>query len=291
MVTKKKPPELKVVDLERETLEQLQVVVRRFQADQRARIAASNRFAAMVRYEIATKEEIADPAGPYQAAMKSLEANERKQIAPARKLLRSFQVWTQWMQHVRGVDYVLGAQIIGSGLDYTRHHVSCWYRYAGLDVVKYEYPLLGEMGRAPRRVPNQKITWNPKLRTTMFNFANCIERSGGAYKDRVYLPYKVRDRQLHPAPVETGEKSKKGEPIMLYTDGHIRQRAMRVTSKMFLSHLWQVWREIMGLPVNGPYPIERLGHTTVIDPWSMIEKKEPSSSRRTRKAERAIVEE
>lgn len=53
--------------------------------------------------------------------------------------------------------------------------------------------------------------------------------------------------------------------------GRINNMAQRYTAKMFLSHLWSVWRELEGLPVRMPYAIEYLGHETYIDPWGFAD--------------------
>lgn len=49
--------------------------------------------------------------------------------------------------------------------------------------------------------------------------------------------------------------------------------AVRKTAKLFLSHLWQVWREAEGLPVTDPYAVRVLGHdpSHIIQPWEMVE--------------------
>ncbi len=51
--------------------------------------------------------------------------------------------------------------------------------------------------------------------------------------------------------------------------------ALRKTEKLFLSHLWLVWREALGLPITEPYAHGQLGHTsTPISPWDMVEEEE-----------------
>ena len=83
----------------------------------------------------------------------------------------------------------------------------------------------------------------------------------------------------------------KTEPDGVIFVGHLDAMARRWTVKLFLSHLWCVWREEIGLPVSLPYVLterarlaERLGvdpedvpasalpheHTTYISPWDMI---------------------
>lgn len=54
---------------------------------------------------------------------------------------------------------------------------------------------------------------------------------------------------------------------------HVHARAKRYAVKLFLSHYWQVGREILGFATEAPYPIAHLGHTDIIPPpnWPMQE--------------------
>ena len=56
------------------------------------------------------------------------------------------------------------------------------------------------------------------------------------------------------------------EPPGVMWEGHVHQMALRRMIKLFLCHLWAVWRGNLGLPVRDPYPIEYLGHTRVLLP-------------------------
>ena len=61
-----------------------------------------------------------------------------------------------------------------------------------------------------------------------------------------------------------------------WTLGRIHMMGLRRMTKIFLSHLWHVWREMEGLSTQGPYVQEKLGHTSILDPWKFVEpKKEP----------------
>ena len=46
--------------------------------------------------------------------------------------------------------------------------------------------------------------------------------------------------------------------------------ALRKTEKLFLSHLWLIWREAVGLPTTEPYAQAQQDHTGWIDPWEMV---------------------
>lgn len=72
------------------------------------------------------------------------------------------------------------------------------------------------------------------------------------------------------------------EPVGTIATGHVHMRAQRKMSKLFLSHLWLVWRKAEGLPVSKPYAHAILGHAEsgLIDPWDMVEKKPAPKPRR-----------
>ncbi|MDP3985936.1 MAG: hypothetical protein Q8P77_00690, partial [Candidatus Veblenbacteria bacterium] len=68
------------------------------------------------------------------------------------------------------------------------------------------------------------------------------------------------------------EEGKRYEPADMISEGHIHAMALRKMLKLFLSCLWQVWRQAEGLPLTEPYAKAKAGHPHVIDPWSMIDK-------------------
>ena len=74
-------------------------------------------------------------------------------------------------------------------------------------------------------------------------------KSNSPYR-KLYDNAKLRAEQTHPD----------------WTPGHRATHAERIMVKMFMSHLWQVWREMEGLPTREPYAIASLGHTTLITP-------------------------
>jgi hypothetical protein len=68
---------------------------------------------------------------------------------------------------------------------------------------------------------------------------------------------------------------KKEEPEGVRWLGHVDNMAVRWTIKLFLSHLWEVWRAKLNLPVRAPYAEEYLGHTHIISPWEVCDFDEP----------------
>jgi len=76
------------------------------------------------------------------------------------------------------------------------------------------------------------ITWNPFAKTTVYKIASQFVKQGGFYRihyDRAKAFYVNRD----------------GDRL---TPGHIEQRARRVVAKLFLSHVFEMWRRSEGLP-------------------------------------------
>lgn len=138
--------------------------------------------------------------------------------------------------------------------------VSKYWAWWGLHVVD---------GRAPRRRRGDRINWSPKMRTLAWKIGKQFVMQGRRYRD-IYLGYKRRLLRERPTPRDCPryEECKKAlkrreEPACR---GHIEAMARRYAVKMFLSHLWEKWRRLEGLPVRGPYALERLGHTTKVEP-------------------------
>jgi hypothetical protein len=65
------------------------------------------------------------------------------------------------------------------------------------------------------------------------------------------------------------EKDKLSREKVGWTEGRIRFTAMRKTVKLFLSHLWEVWRAAEGLPTVPHYAESHLLHDTRITPEEM----------------------
>ncbi len=66
----------------------------------------------------------------------------------------------------------------------------------------------------------------------------------------------------------------KQEPEGTIFKGHLDAQCRRRAVKLFLCHLWLVWREALKLPTRAPYPIEKMGadHATLIRPEQMVDK-------------------
>ena len=176
-----------------------------------------------------------------------------KQIDNAKKAMVNFGkrsspgVW-EWVTSIRGLgEGGLAAQLIAQIDDIGKFsNVSKLWRFAGLAVID---------GKAERNQPGEKAHKNGRLRAVCYLISEqFITQQTPMYVD-IYYSEKARLRELHPEP--EGKQ---------YTDGHIHNMAMRKTVKIFMQHLWIVWREAEGLPVTMPYVIDNLGHADYIEP-------------------------
>ena len=107
------------------------------------------------------------------------------------------------------------------------------------------------------RIPDRGVTgwllpYNRRLKSVCYLVTDqFIKQQTPAYVD-FYYAAKEEERRLHP-------------DLSLM---HTHRRAMRKTTKLFLQHLWSVWREAEDLPVTLPYAHAILGHTNYVAPLS-----------------------
>lgn len=132
-----------------------------------------------------------------------------------------------------------------------------WYRASEKMLCNCESP--ETFGSAPDKkyFKGLLITYSPFLKMTAWKISVQFVKQGRFYR-RVYEEkkayYTARD----------------GENL---TPMHIEMRAKRATAKLFLSHLWWMWRVSLGLPVGEIYLQKKLGeefskvHTLIEPPY------------------------
>lgn len=167
---------------------------------------------------------------------------------------------------------------------------------------------------APRRYRGETANWNQELKSSARLVAECLVKANDTYYERVYLPYKQREiekvvaagkgvwatvvtkdektgktkSQMRPAygpeslieDFDAGRLKKPKNPE--WTMARVNARALRYLAKRFLAHLYLVWRKLADLPVRAPYVSEKLGHTTLDDPWDFLEDKTSDKHKRTK---------
>ena len=160
-------------------------------------------------------------------------------------------VW-DWMTSIKGIGDHTAAKILALFDDVENFAtISKFWRFSGWAVID------GEIDRCRK---GEKSPYNRRLKSECFIIAqNFIRQQTPVYVD-IYYAEKARLRRLYPEPV----KADNGPWPMKYTDSHVHRMALRKMIKIFLSHLWQVWRETDGLPVSEPWVSTIGGHTNIV---------------------------
>ncbi len=233
------------------------------------------------------------PAGPFAA----LGETYRTQWTQERDLLRLLTdrialhpAWP-WLQRVRGIGPSLSARLLAR-LEIERAPTpSSFWSYCGLATVAaqlyrcpecgYELSLpagrhlraghrapgsgrpcagtLAPMGEGTRRVAQprpsrgENAPYDREAKKLCYLIGISFVRQGDTYK-RYYNEQRARL-----------DVSK--------ADWIPRRRhltALRMTEKLFLAHLWLVWREQLGLPVTAPYAESREDAAPAPRPWEMV---------------------
>lgn len=163
-------------------------------------------------------------------------------------------IYARFLKHIRGIGPVISAMMLKNfGYCERFDKVSALWKICGLHVVD---------GKAPKRKKNQKIDYSPKLRAFVWNIGACLLRS----KNPFYYPLFKKFREI-----EESKEFAKGELYEKYGKPYTKEdtklrplhtynRAKRKIEKIFLQHYWACARELKGLPVTKPYPIEKLKH-------------------------------
>jgi hypothetical protein len=180
-----------------------------------------------------------------------------------------------WFSRVKGVGKENIGKVVGL-VDINKADTpSSLWKFAGYSV---------ENGVAPKRVKGGgKLAYNSRLRSMCWRLGSSLIKYDGCFRGlydkekKAYQERFAKDRiKIVPATQLPKDKNgKRYEPPDLISEGHVHAMALRKMIKIFLSCLWVVWREAEGLSTRPPYPIEKLGHTTLINPWDMVDKPAP----------------
>ena len=197
-----------------------------------------------------------------------------------------------WLGRVRGVGPSLAARLLAR-LDIERAPTpSSFWSYCGLATVAaelyrcarcgYELSLpAGRVLRAGHRVPNTGQACSGALSLA----ADGVRRVAQPRPSRgESAPY---DREAKKLCYLIGISfARQGESYRRYYDEQrlrldatkpdwiARRRhltALRMTEKLFLAHLWLVWRERLGLPITAPYADGDHEGSATPRPWAMVE--------------------
>lgn len=215
--------------------------------------------------------------GVRERGIQDLEASIARDIFA---IVREQPLWREWLCDVKGIGPILaGGYISGLGSIARFDTVSKLWAYSGLHTVentpaRQEAAYQARVRKAkldaqktgkeptipprpdylpdrimPRRTTGERANWSPFLRTLAWKTGESFVKTKGGYRAQ-YERQRAKYERTRP---DT-------------SDGHRLAMAKRATVKLFLSHLWQTWRELEGLPTREAFVIEQLGHTTVIPP-------------------------
>jgi len=174
---------------------------------------------------------------------------ERSCVPLMRKYAEMAYIWNEWLIKIRGISYVLSANLI-KRIGYCERFptVSALWKYCGLDV--------DENGKVPKLVRGQKCSFNPKMRTLAWKIADSfIKQKTPLYRGEYEVERAKQIRRLE----EGADNAPRNRE-------HAGQRGRRKMAKLFLQHYWIVGRTMKNLPVNKPYAHDKLGHKDYIPP-------------------------
>ena len=253
---------------EHPSIEDLGAAVRLRDELQKVRIACGNRVEAI------KAERSVGVLSFWEGQRDLLLAREGDIEGLVRNIVSDHLVWTNWAQDVKGVGPITLGLILGE-IDINRaHSISALWRYSGYAVIN---------GQRQRPTKGQKLDYNRRLKTYVFRQMSSLMRAGGAYSE---LYYRFREEEeakvaKNPDPNERADTTEESiveeraieneqpdgsEPSIPKNKMHVHLRAIRRMAKVWLSHLWVVWRTAEGLPVSQPWIIEHGGHTDYIAP-------------------------
>jgi hypothetical protein len=218
---------------------------------------------------------------------------EREMFKEMKAALKAHPVYP-WLSRIKGIGPTLGCKLLARFDAERAPYSSSFWAYAGLDTVpgtlyrceecglERSYPPAynvsgahkrGGSGAAckgklsavvaaevrvarPRHAAGEKASYDAYAKKILYLVGTSFLKAGGPYEQHYR---RHRDR------LETERPS--------WPDGRKHLTALRITEKLFLSHLWQVWRQALGLPTPRPWIEAHGGHdaSSHIDPWSMVE--------------------
>jgi hypothetical protein len=217
---------------------------------------------------------------------------EREIARTVGELLEAHPAWP-WLREVKGVGPLVAGKLVARLDIHKAATPSAFWAYCGLATVpgvEYRCAVCGFKGSfaSESRLPREhkrpgrrgscearmevvrgaeegvrvaqtrpergdRSPYDAKAKKACYLIGVSMLRAGGPYEER----YRAERRRLDQ------ERSD-------WTDARKHLAALRKMEKLFLSHLWLVWRTALDLPLTQPYPHAHLGAEGFIDPWQMV---------------------
>jgi hypothetical protein len=141
---------------------------------------------------------------------------------------------------VKGVGPVRAACLVAQ-IDFDKADtVSSLWRFAGYGV--------REDGTRDRPVKGERLRYRRELKKDCHLLGLSLLRCGSPYADEYYRAKEYYQQNRD------------------WNRGHVHMAALRKSIKLFLSHMWEVGRQLEGLPIRRPYVQEHLGHEGISAP-------------------------
>lgn len=123
-------------------------------------------------------------------------------------------------------------------------------------LVKTAGPEDGIRCAQPQPARGQKATYDQYAKKVLYLIGTGFLKVPGSKYEQVYRK----------------EREKLDREKVGWADGRKHLTALRKVEKLFLSHLWLIWREARGLPTTMPYAFAELGHApaSYVGPWEMV---------------------
>lgn len=180
-----------------------------------------------------------------------------------------------WFSRVKGVGRENIGKVLGPIDIRKAQTISALWKFCGMHVVD---------GHSPKAIRGGgKLEYNKQLRSMCWRLGVSLMKGGGKFyelyaREKAHLQERyAREGKKIVKATELPTKLEKGrrirfEPPDMISEGHVHQQALRKMIKIFLGCLWLYWRKVESLPIRDPYPIEKMGHTTIISPDEMVDR-------------------
>lgn len=219
------------------TIDDLGMLEHLRQTFQRHRIQMGNRIAAVEQERSQVDVTI---IRHYAEVFEALEADAAALIADS---IKDHPVWP-WLEAVKGIGPGLAGALLAP-IDIKRaEKVSSLWCYAGQGL---------RDGQRDRPTKGERLPYNADLKRTCYLIATSFLRANSPYR-REYDEAKADYIANRPD----------------WTLGHADMAARRKMIKLFLSHLWTMYRYECKLPVPPPYAFQVLGHSGYKPPWEYV---------------------
>ena len=189
-------------------------------------------------------------------------------------LIKSHPVWINFLSKIKGIGNIIGAKLIYHlGTCERFNTVSSLWHYTGYHV---------ENGKAPKKEKGKLLSFNPILRSFIWQISTSFLKLNKGYYRKVYNDEKKkqveREYDIGELHKKYHEKKDNGKFIYEIDDinislGHAHNRALRKSVKHFLAHYWECAREVNGLSIEKSYVEGVLKHQHIVS-WKDVIKKE-----------------